>query len=144
MGHRLPKITTQILNPTGGYLLPQEDKQQSTSHFATEDPLELDITATEVSIDGFIDGIVTITVDYKHWIYCARSAALLVIHTLFRPLHPSESLKQYDPISLRKLAGEWGGGYNYPSTKHAQCGTYTLTLWEYSYQKRNKQPGPLT
>ena len=31
---------------------------------------------------------------------------LLVIHTLFRPPHTSETLKQDDLLSLRKLAGE--------------------------------------
>ena len=87
------------------YLLPQEDKQHPTSNFETADPLSLDITATEASMDGFIDDIITITVDYKHWIDRTKSEALLVIHTLFRPLHPSESLKQYDPIYLRKLVG---------------------------------------
>ena len=57
-------------------------------------------------MDGFIDDIITITVDDEHWIDRAKSAALLVIHTLFRPLQPSETLKQDDPLSLRKLAGE--------------------------------------
>ena len=57
-------------------------------------------------MDVFINDIITITVDDKHWIDCAKSAALLVIHTLFRPLHPSEPLKRDDPLSLRKLAWE--------------------------------------
>ena len=57
-------------------------------------------------MDGFIDDIITITVDDDHWIDRAKSAALLVIHTLFRPLQPSEPLKRDDPLSLRKLAGE--------------------------------------
>ena len=57
-------------------------------------------------MDSFIDEIITITVDDKHWIDRAKSAALLVINTLFRPLHPLEPLKRDDPLSLRKLAGE--------------------------------------
>ena len=57
-------------------------------------------------MDGFIDDIITITVDDKHWIDYAKSAALLVIHTLFRPLQPPEPLKRDDPLALRKLAGE--------------------------------------
>ena len=57
-------------------------------------------------MDGFIDNIITITVNDKHCIDCSKSAALLVIHTLFRPLKPSEPLKRDDPLSLRKLAGE--------------------------------------
>ena len=57
-------------------------------------------------MDGFIDDIITITVDDGHWIDRAKSAALLVIYTLFRPLKPSQPLKRDNPISLRKLAGE--------------------------------------
>ena len=84
---------TDDLNSPHRSLLPQEEKHQSESHLATAYPLAVDITATEASIDGFIDDIITITVNDEHWIYRAKSAALLVIHTLFRPLHPSEPLK---------------------------------------------------
>ena len=70
---------------------------------AKADPLAVEIIATEASMDGFIDDIITITVDDNHWIDRAKRAALLVIHTLFRPLQPSEPLKQDDPLSLRKL-----------------------------------------
>ena len=97
---------TNDLNSTHRSLLPLEEKQQSASHMAKSDPLSVDITATEASMDGFIDDIITITVDDDHWIDRAKSAALLVIHTLFRPLHPSEPLKRDAPLSLRKLAGE--------------------------------------
>ena len=69
------------------------------------DPLAVDITATDASMDGFIDNIITITVDDKHWIDRAKSAALLVICPLFRPLQPSEPLKQYETLSLRKMTG---------------------------------------
>ena len=73
---------------------------------ATADPLAVDITSTEASMDGFIYDIITITVDDEHWIYRAKVAALLVIHTLFRPLQPPETLKRDNPLSLRKLAVE--------------------------------------
>ena len=97
---------TDDLNSPHQSLLPQEEKQQSASHLATADPLAVDITATEASMDGFINYIITITVDDKHWIDRKKSAALLVIHALFQPLRPSEPLKQDDPLSLRKLMGE--------------------------------------
>ena len=80
--------------------------QRSEKRVANLDPLSVFIKATESSMDGFIDNIVTVTVDDKHWIELAKIAVLLVICTLFRPLQPSEPLKQDDPISLRKLAGE--------------------------------------
>ena len=35
-----------------------------------------------------------------------KNSSLLIIHTLFQPLHPSELFKQGDSISLRKLVGE--------------------------------------
>ena len=70
------------------------------------DPLAVDIIATKTSMDGFINYIITITVDDDRWIDRAKSAALLVIHTLLRPLQPTEPLKQDDPLSIRKLAGE--------------------------------------
>ena len=57
-------------------------------------------------MDGFIDNSITITVDDEHWIYCTKSAALLVIHTLFRPVQPSKPLKRDYPLSLRILVGE--------------------------------------
>ena len=97
---------TDDLNSPHQSLIPQEENQQSVSHLATADPLSVDITATEASMDGLIDHIITITVDDKHWIDCAKSAALLVIHTLFRPLQQSEPLKRDDPLSLSKLAGD--------------------------------------
>ena len=80
---------TDDLNLPHRSLLPQEEKHQSESHLVTADPLAMDITATEESMDGFIDDIIPITVDGEHWIDCAKMAALLVIHTLLQPLQPS-------------------------------------------------------
>ena len=57
-------------------------------------------------MDGLIGNIITITVDDKHRKDCAKSAALFIIHKLFRLLQPSETLKRDNTISLRKLAGE--------------------------------------
>ena len=103
-------------------LLPQEEKQKSESHLETADPLAVDITATEASMDGFIDDIITIMVDDKHWIDCAKSAVLLVIHTLLLPLQPSEPLKRDDPLSLRKLLGEG------QLSEHKPCLGWDITL----------------
>ena len=91
---------TDDVNSPHQSLLPPEEKQQSASHPVTADPLAVEITSTDASMDGFIDDIITITVNDEHWIYRAKSAALLVIHTLFRPLQPSEPLKRDDPLSL--------------------------------------------
>ena len=69
-------------------------------------PLSVDITYIEASMDRLLNYIITITADEEHWIDRAKSAALLVIHTLFRPLQTLEPLKQDDPLYLRKLTGE--------------------------------------
>ena len=84
---------TDDLNSPHQSLLPQEDTHNPESHIETAYPLSVDTTATEASIYGFIDDIITITVYDEHWIDFTKSAALLVIHTLFRPLQPSETLK---------------------------------------------------
>ena len=96
---------TDDLNSPHQSLLSKEEKQKPASHIATAYPLAVDITSTKASMDGLINDIITITVDDKHWTARANTAALLVIHTLFQPLHPSESLKRDDPLSLRKLVG---------------------------------------
>ena len=70
------------------------------------DPLSVDITATDASMDGFINYIITITVGDKNWIGCAKSAALLVIHTLFQPVQLLEPLKRNNQLFFRKLTGE--------------------------------------
>ena len=77
------------LNLPHRYYLPQEEKYQSASHLEMADPLAVDITATEASVYGFIDNIITIMDNDEHWIDRVKSAALLVIHTLFRPLQQS-------------------------------------------------------
>ena len=97
---------TDDINLPHQSLLPHEEKQNPAIHIAMTDPLAVDITATKASIDGLIYNIITIMVDDKHWIDCAKSAVLLVIHTLLLPLQPSEPLKRDDPLSLRKLTGE--------------------------------------
>ena len=97
---------TDYLKSPHQSLIPNEDKQKSTSYIETACPLAVDITSTDESMDGFINGIITITVDDKNWLDCAKSAALLVIHTLFQKLQPSEPLKLDDPLSLRKLSEE--------------------------------------
>ena len=73
---------TDNLNLPHQPLLPHDKNQQSAIHLATADPLAMEIISTEASMDGFIDDIITITVDDKHWIDRAKCAALLVIHTL--------------------------------------------------------------
>ena len=49
---------------------------------------------------GFIDCIITIIIDDPSWVERTKNTALLIIHTIFRPLHSSETLKWDDPISL--------------------------------------------
>ena len=66
----------------------------------------MNIETKEASGDEIIDNTINITIADQCWVERAKNAALLVIHTIFRPLHTYEWLKQYDPLSLRKLAEE--------------------------------------
>ena len=54
---------TDDLNLPHRYLLLHEDQQKSASNLATSYPLAVDITATEASMDGFIDDIINVTVN---------------------------------------------------------------------------------
>ena len=54
---------TDDLNSSHLFLLPQEYKHQPASHLEAADPLAVDITATEASMDGLIDDIIIITVN---------------------------------------------------------------------------------
>ena len=74
---------TDDLNSPHQSLLTLKEKQQSASHLKKADPLAVDITATEASMDGFINDIITITINDNHWIDRPKSADLLVIHKLF-------------------------------------------------------------
>ena len=58
---------TNDLNLPHRSLLPTEEKQQPASHLEKSDHLAVDITATEASMDGFIDKIITIPVNDNHW-----------------------------------------------------------------------------
>ena len=49
---------TNDLNLPNRSLIPTEEKQKSSSHLEKADPLAVDITATEASMDGFIDDII--------------------------------------------------------------------------------------
>ena len=57
--------TNDLISPHRS-LIPTEEKQQSASHLAKPDPLAVNITATEASMDGFIDDIIAITVNDEH------------------------------------------------------------------------------
>ena len=57
-------------------------------------------------MDEFIYDIIIVTIDEPSWVERTKKAALLVIHTIFRPLQYSELLKRDDSLSTRKLAGE--------------------------------------
>ena len=55
-------------------------------------------------MDELIDETITITIDDLVWVESAKNASLLIIHTIFRPLHSDKPLKSDDLLSLRKQA----------------------------------------
>ena len=70
------------------------------------DKLKMDIELTEASMDGFIDDIITITIDDPNWVELTKKSALLVIHTIFHPTQALDPLTQDDPLPIGILAGE--------------------------------------
>ena len=88
------------------HLLPREDYLPPSETLLRAYQLELDIEAKEDSMYGFIDDIITITIDDPILVERSKNASLLIIHTLFRTLQSSEPLKRDDPLSLKNLSGE--------------------------------------
>ena len=72
---------TDDLNSPHRSLLPLEEKQQPTGHLEKADPLAVEIIATEASMDGFINDIITITVDDKKWMKPSIDASVDMIST---------------------------------------------------------------
>ena len=66
-------------------------------------------------MDGFIDDIIDITLDYPNWADRTKNAALSVIHTIFRPLQSSEPLKWDDPFHFARYQEK----FNLPNTINA-------------------------
>ena len=66
----------------------------------------MNIEEHDDSMVELIDEIITITIDNPHWVERAKNTALLIIYTIFRPRKSEKPLKQHDPLSLRKIAGE--------------------------------------
>ena len=58
------------------------------------------------SADGYIDDIISVALAASDWVARAQNAALLAIHTVFRPRDPRDPLPREDTTSIRKLRGE--------------------------------------
>ena len=56
--------------------------------------------------DGYIDDIITAMLDEGGWLLKGANAALLAVHTFFRPTTNSDPLPRPDAASIRKLIGE--------------------------------------
>ena len=70
------------------HLLPRYYYLPTSELLVKADQLAVNIEAKEALMDGFIDYIITITIDNPFWMDHAKNVALLVIHTIFRPLQP--------------------------------------------------------
>ena len=88
------------------HLLPREYYLPSSDLLVKAEQLTVDIKAKEASMYGLIDDVITIKIDNTHLVERAKNAALLIIHTIFRPRKSNKLLKRYDPLSLCKLVGE--------------------------------------
>ena len=68
------------------HLLPIKDYIPASDLLFKSDQLKVNTEDKEASMDGFIDEIITITIDDPCWVERSKKSALLVIHTIFRPL----------------------------------------------------------
>ena len=96
---------TRNLQSPFRHLLPGEKYLPPSDLLVHADQLAVDIKSKVASMYGFINSIVAVTIDEPGWVECAKNSSLLVIHTIFRSLQPSEPLKRNDHLSLRNLAG---------------------------------------
>jgi len=56
--------------------------------------------------DVYIDDLISIGIGLPHIIHRLRTAVIVAIFCIFRPVHPSESAYREPAISLRKLIGD--------------------------------------
>ena len=71
------------------------------------DKISVDIEYKLAPMGGFIDDIITLTVDDPTWVGRSKNTAFLVIHIILWPLQVPEPLNRDYPLSLQKLAGGW-------------------------------------
>ena len=90
---------------TSWNFLPREDYLPASEPLVKADQLVLYFKPKDASMDGFIDGIITITTEDPCWLERIKNVALLVIHTIFRPQHYGGKPETIWPLSLRKLVG---------------------------------------
>ena len=79
-------------------LLPREGYLPASDPLVKEDHIVVNIEAKDSSMYGFIDEIITITIDNLRLVECTKNTALLIIYTIFRPRKSDKPLKRDDPL----------------------------------------------
>ena len=74
--------------------------------FGQAEPLSITMEEKQINIDGFVDDIITITLDIEELTTRAKGAVPLALHTIFRPTSADEPVTRHDVLSLRKMLGE--------------------------------------
>ena len=77
-----------------------------TTPFAEADPLMVSVPFHPAAADGYINDIITVMLDISDWVKRGQNAALLAIHTVFRPTQADDPIPRDDATSIRKLKGE--------------------------------------
>ena len=65
-----------------------------------------DLPKNQTYIDGYIDDILTIILDYEHLILRGVHTVPLICYIFFRPVHKDELIERSDIISTTKLIAE--------------------------------------
>ena len=77
---------TTDLKSTHRHLIPREDYLPPSDPPVQEYKLAVDVEARKKPMDGLINYITPLNIDDSTWVERSKTAALLVIHTIFRIL----------------------------------------------------------
>ena len=85
---------------------PHQSTDTNSASFGKARPLLVEVPFFPAIADGYIDDIVTVFLGMGDWLQRGQNAALLAVHTLFQPVHESESIPRPNAAATNKLHGE--------------------------------------
>ena len=71
--------------------------------FLKAQQLEVYVPLWTTFCDGYIDDFFSVGLDKGYLVEKSQEARTLAVHSIFRPLHPDETISRDDPISIKKL-----------------------------------------
>ena len=97
----------EVYSPLRDTLVPpQLNSDTDPASFGRARKLIVDVPFFPAVADGYIDDIVTVFLGMGEWMKRGQNAALLAVHTLFRPVHEEETINRPNAAATNKLHGE--------------------------------------